>query len=388
MEEILRKGFDACFGGAPSVIARAPGRLEVLGNHTDYNGGLVLSVAVDRDTWVALRAREDRMASIYDIRFKDRASFSLDNPEPFVSGEWVNYIKGVCLILESKGIALPGFDAVLVSSIPPSAGMSSSAAIEESFILGLRDLAGVGAGSAIENAKLGQEVENKVIGAQTGLMDQMTSLAGKKNQLLSSDFRDLKFGYVPFPSHLACVVANSNVKHDHTKDYNERREDCMRAVRELNMNGFDVSYLREVSLDELKATRTKMTPRAFLRAFHVVGENERVVAAKRALEVGDYGLFGDLLTISHKSSQSYFENSCPELDILVNLGSQLDGFVGARVSGGGFGGISLHIVEASKAQRYADRLNKLAEEKHGISPKAIVCMSADGASVVQSTSAK
>ncbi len=383
MREIVEQKFIEVFAKQPTIISRAPGRLEVLGNHTDYNGGLVLSLAIDRETWVALAPRDDRMVEVYDIRLQETESFSLDELEPFASGSWITYVKGVCSVLKAHGISIQGFDAVLMSSIPLSAGMSSSAALEESFILALRALADAdNIGSHLENARIGQEVENKVIGAQTGLMDQMTSLSGIEHGLLSSNFKALSFSHVPFPARLACVVANSGVKHDHTKDYNARREDCMRALEGCKAAGFAIDCLSDMNSEDLKSLKDKLDPLAYKRAMHVVGENERVVAASQALEVHDYEVFGGLLGISHKSSQLYFENSCPELDELVALGSELDGFVGARVSGGGFGGISLHVVLAEKAEAYAEKLNECALREHGIKPQAIVCKSANGASIV------
>ena len=377
----IRQSFATVFGGTPDVATRAPGRLEILGNHTDYNQGVVLSVAVDRATFVAARKVSGTVCRVVDVVLGDERVFdltSLANPE---KGDWANYIKGMIVEFGKRGIAIPAFEAVMGSTIPMSAGMSSSAAFEMSFGTMMLALAGVEL-EWRELAKTGQACENRYVGANTGLLDQFSSLMGKADQLVYSDFRGLEVENVPLPKGTALVVANSMVKHNLTNEYNERRESCERAAAVLAGLYPTVVALRDVSLAQLEAAKGKLAETDYRRALHVVGECTRVMDGIAALEAGDVAAFGQLMFASQDSSTYNFENSCVELDELVAVAKGIPGALGARLSGGGFGGITVHLVQAQHADAYAAELARRYRAKTGLESDVMICRAGDGAGMI------
>ena len=381
MKQQVIEEFQQEYGRSPQVIARAPGRLEILGNHTDYNEGVVLSVAVDRETFVAVAAKPGqttcRLKSLADGSIRTFELDQLDNPEV---GDWENYIKGVVAELQQRGIVIPAFDAAILSSVPMSAGMSSSAALEIATALALGQLAGVSL-PWLEWARIGQGAENNYVGAKTGLMDQFSSIKGRQGQLVFSDFRTLEVRNVPLPPGTALVVANSMVKHTLTGEYNERRERCEEAVAVLQKSFNDIVALRDVTREQLEGCRDGMDPVTYRRALHVVGENERVFSGVAALQDNDLAVFGRLMFESQESSRVNFENSCPELDLLVEIGKSLPGAIGARLSGGGFGGISVHLVYEAEAENYSRLLASEYEKRTGLKTEVMICQAAEGAGV-------
>ncbi len=381
MTDLLEKltgAFAEAFGGRPRVFSRAPGRLEILGNHTDYNQGTVLSAAVDRATFVAAAPSGSSRCRVVDAVHGGECQFDAAAVGAPRKGDWANYIKGLVVELTKRGIAVPGFHAALGSTVPMSAGMSSSAALEMSVLLALLRLAGRDLDWR-EAARVGQACENLYVGARTGLLDQFSSLRGKAGHLVYSDFRSLDVRTVPLPAGTALVVANSMVKHTLTNEYNERREACEEAARVLGGRYPGVRALRDVSLEQLEAARGGLGPLVFRRALHVVGEITRVEQGLEALAAGDLGRFGSLMFESHRSSAENFENSTAELDALVAIGRGLPGAIGARLSGGGFGGITVHLVEADKAAAYARALGERYRERTGLVSDLMICQAADGA---------
>ncbi|NMA43234.1 MAG: galactokinase [Oligosphaeraceae bacterium] len=379
----LQQGFEHCFAKAPEVLSRAPGRLEILGNHTDYNQGCVLSMAVNRAMHVAAApiTGSTTVCHIVDLANGSRRQFDLlelQDPQP---GDWCNYIKGLIVELQNRGIQVPPFEATMLGTVPLSAGMSSSAALEMGMLLALLKMAGTEL-DWLEMAKIGQSCENNYVGANTGLLDQFSSLKGKKNNLIHSDFRSMQVKHVPIPAGTIFVVANSMVKHDLSKEYNERRQACETALQAFGEGKDAPKALRDVSMKELEMFRHKMPDTAYLRAKHVIGEMERVELACRALHENNLHEFGKLMQESQKSSQKYFENSCTEIDALIEIGAELPGYLGARLSGGGFGGICLHLVEKDYAQQYINRLTDKYQSKFGIKPDVMLCQSDDGATLI------
>ncbi len=381
MKQQVIEEFQQEYGRSPQAVARAPGRLEILGNHTDYNEGVVLSVAVDRETFVAADittgGKTCRMKDLADGSSRTFELDQLDNPE---AGDWANYIKGVVVELQQRGIVVPAFDAVILSSVPMSAGMSSSAALEIATALALGQLAGVSL-PWLEWARIGQGAENNYVGAKTGLMDQFSSIKGRQGQLVFSDFRTLEVRNVPLPPGTALVVANSMVKHTLTGEYNERRERCEEAVAVLQKSFNDIVALRDVTREQLEGCRDGMDPVTYRRALHVVGENERVFSGVAALQDNDLAVFGRLMFESQESSRVNFENSCSELDLLVEIGKSLPGAIGARLSGGGFGGISVHLVYEAEAENYSRLLASEYEKRTGLKTEVMICQAAEGAGV-------
>lgn len=379
----LRQGFQESFGIFPEILSSAPGRLEILGNHTDYNEGTVLSVAVDRAMHIAASpaSGSSRLCRVIDLVSDSRRSFDLHALEHPRKGDWCNYIKGLIVELHRRGIRVPAFDAVLYGTVPLSAGMSSSAALEMAMLLVLLKLAGSEL-PWLECAKIGQACENHYVGANTGLLDQVSSLKGKKGNLIYSDFRNYTVDNVPIPEGTAFVVANSMVKHNLTNEYNERREACEEAVRILAGTYPGIKALRDVTLQQLAGAETLLPPVVFRRALHVVGEIDRVEKGREALRKGDLAGFGKRMQESHQSSMENFENSCPEIDRLVAIGQTLPGYLGARISGGGFGGISVHLVQSPFAENYQNALEKAYLEQSGIQTATMLCQAGDGAQLL------
>jgi galactokinase len=380
--------FEKMFGAAPVAVAAAPGRLEVLGNHTDYNDGLVLSAAARMRTTFAVIPTEGDECEVATTSFGgsvERFSLRALLESRDAGGGWSAYVKGMMLELDARGVDLGAFNALIDSDIPLSAGMSSSAALEIStgFALG----AAFGAELAKEDwARAGQAVENKHMGLQSGLLDQFSSIFGEKNKLILCDFRDVVVeGTIPMPENLVFVVANSMVKHDLVdSDYNVRRESCERVVALLKeKKGMEISALRDVSTAELEAAGNAIPIQDLRIASHVTGENERVRAGVDALKSGDAEAFGRLMYESHESSIHNFANSCPELDCLVELSKSIPGCLGARLSGGGFGGISIHLVEADEAETYRKRLETAYLREMGKETTTLVCPIGGGASVLR-----
>ncbi len=381
MKSSLTAQFAKRFGRNPEVLSRAPGRLEILGNHTDYNEGFVLSAAVGQATSVALAKAPGKVCTLHNPSIGADVSFDLDKIDTPVKGDWTNYIKGVLVELKRRKIQFGAFDAAVSSDVPLSAGMSSSAALEIAFCYALKSVYGIEL-SKPDWARVGQAVENKYLGLKSGLLDQFSSIYGQKDSLILCDFRSVEvLKTVKMPSGWKIVVANTMVKHNLVEsDYNKRRESCESAVAAIKAKHPAIKALRDVDSKLLEASKGLMDAVDYRRALHVVGEDERVMGGVKCLEAGDVEGFGKLLFQSHESSKSNFENSCEELDILVELAKSIEGCAGARLSGGGFGGISIHLVREKDAANYCKRLKTAYKLQTGKDIGTIVCSIGDGAS--------
>ena len=373
--------YEQTFGYFPTVRSQAPGRLEVLGNHTDYNEGFVLSVAVDVGTQMAFEKAKGTVCKIFSPNMGDGVrSFDLnDIAQPLDDKDWTNYIRGVVVELQKRNYPVRAFTAVVNSNMPISAGMSSSASIEMALVCGLCELFEFEI-CLEEKAKIGQGCENNYIGANTGLLDQLSSLSGKKDFLVVSEYRDLSVRHTPIPAELALVVVNSGITHDLSCEYNERRLSCEEAADVLKSIYPGVNSLRDVSLHMLDDNKDSLSPAAYLRARHVVSENTRVIESQTLLSQNKLIEFGQLLFDSHKSSRENFENSCEELDFIVEAARNSGLCLGARLSGGGFGGISIHLVKAENTNKYLNYIKTVFEDKYRFIPDTYVCRSAEGAS--------
>jgi galactokinase len=375
----VRDFFQKSFGSSPAVIVEAPGRLELLGNHTDYNRGLVMSLAVDKYIYVAATPRNDAVVELVSTSFpKSREKFYLDKIEKNPETPWANYTKGVLLELRKRGVHFTGFNGAIHGTIPFGAGLSSSAALEMASALVVRQmfpftLTESGAGTApkrsnagelpplssrekIEVAKVGQAAESAFVGANVGLLDQISSLFGKEGQVIQIDFLHLTVEHSPMPAGVAIVVCDSSVKHDLSEagGYNELRAQCESAAKKLG-----VPALRSIDMKTLQRSKEKLTEREFQCAYHIVGENHRVVFGDRALREGDIEQFGQYLFQSHESSRDFFKNSITELDTLVDIARTIPGCYGARLTGGGFGGATINLVKEDSADAF---MKSLADE--------------------------
>ena len=381
MKQDVIDSFAAAYSAKPAAYSRAPGRLEILGNHTDYNEGFVLSCATGQATEMAIAAIPGRICKLQNPPLKGEFTIDLDDMDTPRPKDWTNYIKSVLVELRRRGISYPAFEVLFKSSVPLSAGMSSSAALEMAFCMALKQLAGIDL-PLPEWARVGQSVENVYLGLKSGLLDQFSSLYGKKDSFILCDFRSVEvLKTVTMPSGWKIVVANTMVKHNLVEsDYNQRRESCERATKVIQGKFPQVKTLRDVSSAMLEECKSILDHTDYLRAKHVVGEDERVMKGVELLEAGKVEEFGALWFQSHESSRDCFENSCPELDVLVELAHTIPGCVGARLSGGGFGGISIHLVRESEAQNYCERLAAAYKLKTGKTIETVICSIGDGAS--------
>lgn len=382
MKEQLIRSFTERFGTPPTVVSRAPGRLEILGNHTDYNGGVVLSAAIDRYTWLAAAPSTDEVCTLFDFDLKQERRFTrkLLN-EPLPKCDWANYVKGMFKELTKHGVNPPPFNALITGDIPLSAGMSSSASFEMAAGLALCKLAD----KTLDwktMAKTGQACENNWIGAQTGLLDQFSSLCGKKDCLVFSDFKSLDTRTIPIPGGTAFVVINSMVRHNLVNEYNERRASCEDAVICLRRRTPSIHSLRDVPLKLLCETKKRIRSSTFDCAAHVIGENIRVFEGIKALENDDLETFGELMFQSQESSRLFFKNSCPEIDLIIEIAKKTPGCIGARLSGGGFGGITVHLVKAAVAKDYLDAVTDEYKRQTGVTPQALLCKASNGATLI------
>jgi galactokinase len=382
MKQQLARKFAAAFGRAPQVMARAPGRIEFIGNHTDYNGGPVLGAAIDRDVWVALAPRTDgrwRFASDPHPRV-----FSLRAGEPrrqTGAGRWLNYPLGVIAALPSFGLRAPeGFDCLVMSDLPAGAGLSSSAALELASALGFLALTGQEAPRETV-VKIGRHAENHFVGVPCGILDQGVSGFGRKDRLVFIDCRGPRFATVPMPAGAQFWIFNTHTKHALVDGlYAARHRECMAAAQALG-----VPLLADATLAQLEAARGRLEPQAFKRAQHIVGEIARVGATVRALRAGNLGKVGALLTASHRSSQTLFENSTPELDFLVDTLTARANVFGARLTGGGFGGAVMALTSGKFGPVQARAVAAAYAGKFGAAPDVLRAHTGDGAAVVART---
>jgi galactokinase len=373
----VKEFFQKAFGKPPAIVVEAPGRLELLGNHTDYNRGLVMSIAVDKYIYIAATPRNDGIIELVSTTFPDtREKFFVDKIEKNPQAPWANYTKGVLLELRKRGAHFTGFNAAIHGTIPFGAGLSSSAALEMASALAVRQmfpytltergvteppkrnatgaLPPVTSHEKIQIAKVGQAAESAFVGANVGLLDQISSLFGKEGQVIQIDFLHIKVEHSPMPPGVAIIVADSAVKHDLSEagGYNELRAQCESAARKLG-----VEALRSIDMKQLQANKSKLTEREFQCAYHIVGENHRVVYGDRALREGDIEQFGQYLFQSHESSRDFFKNSIPELDTLVDIARKIPGCYGARLTGGGFGGATINLVKEELANKFMSALS-------------------------------
>ncbi len=362
----VRGGFAQWLGVAPAIMAYAPGRIEVLGNHTDYNEGFVLSAAIDCGTVMAVSPIDGGDCRLMALDIHEEARFSAAEPGRARTSSWANYPRGVYANLLTRGGRPRAFAAAFLGTIPLGAGLSSSAALEMSAALALARLLDVKL-DPIEMAKIGQAAEHDYAGVKCGLLDQISSLFGREGMLVRSDFRTLEVRHEPLGGEAVFLIANTAVKHRLVESaYNERREKCEEAARYFaSVLPHTVRALRDVSWDEWRDWAPRMDSCAARRAAHVVGENTRVIEGSAMLERGDLEGFGRLMFESHESSRTQFENSCPELDTLVAAARKLPGVYGARLSGGGFGGSVVALVREDAADASAARLRAAYEQTYG-----------------------
>ncbi|MGD1038261.1 MAG: galactokinase [Roseiarcus sp.] len=377
----LRDRFRREFAGEPRLY-RAPGRVNLIGEHTDYNDGFVLPAALELSTWAAAAARSDRRLRVRSLRIGGAIEFELDDPAPAPRRDWSDYVRGVALMLRQAGHRLVGADLLIDGDVPIGAGLSSSAALEVSTGYALLDLAGL----AVDRTQLAlccQRAENEIVGMRCGVMDQFVSCHGAAGHALLLDCRSLTFRLAPIEPSVRLVICNSMVRHELAAgEYNLRRAECERGVALLAPALPGVRALRDVSMAELAAHATALPELTFRRCRHVVAENDRVLRAGAALEAGQVEEFGRLMNESHRSMRDDYEISCRELDILVELAWRIEGVLGSRMTGGGFGGCTVSMVRADAVDRFRASVAAGYAAATGITPQILVCSPGDGVSAV------
>jgi galactokinase len=380
----MRQALIAAFGeGGPVVAVRAPGRVNLIGEHTDYNDGFVLPMAIASGLRMAGRLRPGREVRIHAVDFGQTVAFSLADPiAPDRERPWSNYLRGVLWALQREGVALPGMDLAVGGDLPQGAGLSSSAALEVATALLAQALGGF-AMDRRRMALLCQQAENGFVGMQCGIMDQFVCLMGQEGHALFLDCRSLEVQQIPL--HLSdhvFAICHSGVRHAHvTSGYNERRRQCGEGLAALKTRFPEARALRDVELPQLDACRAAMDPVVLRRCRHVVTENARVVESAAALRAGDLARFGRLMDASHDSLRDDYQTSCPEVDRLVELARAVPGVLGARITGGGFGGCTVNLLEASAVERFRAEVLPGYQRETGLAARLFLSAAADGASV-------
>jgi len=368
--------FKAQYGGAPSFVARAPGRVNLIGEHTDYNDGFVLPMAIDRSTWIAFRPREDDAVRVSSLNFEGQGQFTLSAMER-QNGFWAEYVKGVAWALASMGYALRGWEGVISSDVPIGAGLSSSAAMEMATARAFSVSSGF-AWQAATMARAGQQAENGWVGMNCGIMDQMISAAGKADHALLIDCRSLETALVPLPPQTVVVVLDTATRRGLVDSaYNERRASC-----EVAASYFGVKALRDVSLEAFEARAGELGDVIRRRARHVITENARVLLAVEAMNRGDAETLGRLMDASHVSMRDDFEISSPALNSIVTAARHQPGCYGARMTGGGFAGCGVALVKSDVAQNFAAAVATEYQAETGREPSIYVCHAMEGASII------
>lgn len=383
MKEELASKFLQIYGKGAEVFGQAPGRIEFIGNHTDYNGGVTMGVAIDKVVVCALAKRNDRKLCFASAKSGEKVVVDMDKIAPQKREyNWVNYPLGVFKFLLEAGMkADRGFDMLDMSSLPAGAGLSSSAAIELASGFAMSSLYGFKADSKTL-ARVGRKSENFFVGMPCGILDQGVSAFGKKDSLVFIDCLTEEFSNYPLAKNCRFWLFNSTKKHALVDGlYKARHDECMEAAKILSKGGED-RPLRAFTMEDLAAKKAVMSDAVYRRARHVIEENERVFRARDLLEKGDMKGVGKLLNASHESSRRLFENSCEELDFLVDEVSKIGSVYGARLTGGGFGGAVMAFTDDTFSQADADKVSEAYEAKFGTKPMVFHCSSGDGAKAV------
>ena len=373
MKKKISEVFKLKFGGEGTFYASA-GRINLIGEHTDYNGGFVFPGAIDKVIMAEIRPNDTEKVRVFSIDINEYAEFGLNEDDAPTQG-WARYIFGICREIIKRGGTVKGFDAVFAGNVPLGAGLSSSAALESCFAFALNDLFNNNTIEKFELAKIGQSTEHNYCGVNCGIMDQFASVFGKKDHLMRLDCRSLEYEYFPFhPEGCSLVLVDSRVKHE-LKDspYNKRRESCERVAKRLGLE-----TLRDADMAMLDAVKSDISAEDYFRAKFVIEEKDRVLAVCDALEKGDYETVGKKMYETHNGLSKDYEVSCEELDFLNDVAKEC-GVLGSRIMGGGFGGCTINLVADKDKDRFEKEAVRRFAEKYGHEPKIYDVIISDGA---------
>lgn len=378
LKQTIREQFRKSFGREGTLYASA-GRINLIGEHTDYNGGFVFPGAIDKVIMAEIAPNDTDKVRVYSIDINDYVEFGL-NEEDAPSQSWARYIFGVCREILKRGGEVKGFDAVFAGNVPLGAGLSSSAALESCFAFALNDLFNDNSIDKFELAKIGQSTEHNYCGVNCGIMDQFASVMGQKGKLMRLDCRSMEFEYYPFmPEGYELVLLDSVVKHELADSpYNKRRASCERVAKRLGLE-----TLRDATMPMLKSIRTDITAEDYFRAKFVIEEKDRVLAVCDALVAGDYETVGKKMYETHRGLSDDYEVSCEELDFLNDIAREC-GVTGSRIMGGGFGGCTINLVKENLLDNFIAMAKTRFKEKYGHEPKVYPVVISDGAHKVES----
>lgn len=377
--EFVRSRFIKHFDGSTGYIYFAPGRVNLIGEHTDYNGGFVFPGAVEKGILAEIKPNGTNQVRAYSIDLKDYVEFELSDTEA-PSASWAKYIYGVCKEMQKLGVEVKGFNTAFAGDVPLGAGMSSSAALESCYATAINELFAEGKIDKMELARVGQRTEHNYVGVMCGIMDQFASIHGREGQLMRLDTRSMEYEYHPFnPQGYKLVLLDTVVKHTLADSaYNKRRQSCEAVVAEIKKDHPEVEYLRDVDMAMLEAYKGRVSEEDYKRAEYVVGETQRVLDVTAALDKGDYETVGQRMYETHKGLSQLYEVSCEELDFLNDIAIEC-GVSGSRVMGGGFGGCTINLVKEELYDLFVDTAKKKYAEKFGHEPKVYNVIISDGA---------
>lgn len=373
MKTKILEEFKTRFGTEPSLYAAA-GRINLIGEHTDYNGGFVFPGAIDKVIMTAIAPNDTEKVRVFSIDINEYAEFGL-NEDDVPPQSWARYIFGVCREILKRGGTVKGFDAVFAGNVPLGAGLSSSAALESCFAFALNDMFNDNSIDKFELAKIGQSTEHNYCGVNCGIMDQFASVMGRKGKLMRLDCRSMEFEYFPFKlDGYKLVLVDSRVKHELVDSpYNKRRQSCERVAAKLGMD-----TLRDATMEDLDKIKDEISEEDYKRAEYVIGEKQRVLDVCDALERGDYATVGERMYQTHEGMSKLYEVSCEELDYLNELAKEC-GVTGSRIMGGGFGGCTINLVKDDLYDPFVAVVTKKFNEKYGHEPKIYPVIISDGA---------
>lgn len=375
--EFLEQAFSTYFNAKPEFIVRAPGRVNLIGEHTDYNDGFVLPMAIDRAVWMALTPRSDSIIRVHSLDLDVDAEFNLRDLTK--GAGWIEYIKGVAYELQKDGHELRGFDAVMTGDVPRGAGLSSSAAVELATARAFAAVCGF-EWNAAHMARISQKAENEWVGVNCGIMDQMASAASEEGYALFLDCRTLEYRHAPLPQNTSVVILDTSTRRGLVDSaYNERRSQCEEAAR-----WFGVKALRDVSALNLEQRGHELSDIVLKRARHIVTENERVLDAVQAMKTGDVKRLGALFNASHASLRDDFEVTNTALNQIVECAQEQSSCYGARMTGAGFGGCAVALVQEESAKEFTHLVSAAYKQKSGLDASVYVCKASAGANAITS----
>lgn len=378
--EFLTDEFQRSYHAEP-IIVRAPGRVNLIGEHTDYNDGFVMPAAIGFYSWIAAGPRPDRILHVRSEEFHQTLDLSLDSLQGPPRKHWSDFVRGVAAVLQSKGLGLSGANLIIHGQVPMGAGLSSSASLEVATGLALLATSHAEV-PQMDLVKICQRAEHEYVGTRCGIMDQFIAVFASSGHGLMLDCRTLDSQSLQIPEDSRLVICNSMVKHELASgEYNRRRAECEAGVNIFRKYSASVQALRDVTLEDLAKHEQELTEVVYRRCRHVISENQRVLHAAEALRASDLGRFGRLMYESHRSLRLDYEVSSKELDLLVEIASSCEGVYGSRMTGGGFGGCTITLVQSHSVEAFKQTVIETYREKTGITPDIYVCSAAQGAGV-------